>query len=404
MSSPAATFTNAPPSVRPATPVDWLKKNLFSTWYNVIISIILLSMLGNILYRLVSWALGLAQWKVIPANLPLYFVGQFPVDQYWRLWLLLGMITSLAGLSWGAISKNARPFFGRSVLIIAAALALLIVITPTPLPYRLGLLAVEILLFACGWIGHLLANQFKSLWKVLSVGWSLSFLAALFLLVGGLGLKTIQTNMWGGLLLTLIAAVVSSIAAFPIGILIALARQSPLPIIRWVATLYVEFIRGTPLTAILFIGSVMLPYFLPTWFRPDLVLRTIVALIMFCSAYLAETVRSGLQAIPKGQYEAASALGLNKPLALMLIILPQALKIVIPDMVGLFIQMVQETTLISIVGLSELFRISRSILSNPQFIGRYAEVYLFIGLLYWAICYSMSIASRRLEKSLKTTH
>jgi general L-amino acid transport system permease protein len=392
-----------PPIVQ-TTPVAWLKKNLFSTWYNVLITLTLVWLLGKTALDFFRWALQTAQWEVISANLPLYFVGQYPADQFWRLWLILEILVILAGLTWGVVSKNARTFFGSVPLVIAAVIAAIVVVTPTPLPYRLGLLGTELVLFTSGWIGYRMVQRTDRLFKVLSIAWPLSFVLILWLLIGGVGLKQVQSNMLGGLVLTVLAALVSSILAFPLGILLALGRQSSLPAVSWISTGFIEVIRGTPLTAILFVGAVMLPYFLPPDIRPDLVLRTIVGLTLFCMAYTAETIRGGLQAIPKGQFEAASALGLNRPLSLSLIVLPQAIKIVIPAMVGLFIQMVQETTLISIVGLSELFRISRSILSNPLFIGRYAEVYLFIGLLYWVICYSMSIGSRRLEERLRTSH
>jgi general L-amino acid transport system permease protein len=214
----------------------------------------------------------------------------------------------------------------------------------------------------------------------------------------------VPTTAWGGLLLTAFIALVSIVLSFPFGVLLALGRQSSLPIIRWLSTIYIEVMRGVPLIAILFFGLIMIPLFLPGNFRVDLVLRATLGLTLFTAAYLAETVRGGLQAIPKGQYEAASSLGLNTPLSLALIVLPQALKVSIPAIVGLFIALLQDTTLVSIVGLFDLLGISRSILANPQFIGRYAEVYLFIGVLYWGLCYAMSQGSRRLERQLRTTH
>jgi general L-amino acid transport system permease protein len=175
-------------------------------------------------------------------------------------------------------------------------------------------------------------------------------------------------------------------------------------VVRLFSVLYIEVIRGIPLIAILFMGQVIIPLFLPEGMRPDRVLRAIVGLTLFSSAYLAENVRGGLQSIPKGQEEAAKALGLNPPLTVSLIVLPQALKAVIPAIVGQFISLFQDTTLLSIVGLEELLGMSRSILANPNFIGRYSEVYLFVGLLYWIFCYAMSLGSRYVEKKLNTGH
>ncbi|NEQ24298.1 MAG: amino acid ABC transporter permease, partial [Microcoleus sp. SIO2G3] len=226
------------------------------------------------------------------------------------------------------------------------------------------------------------------------------FFVSLWLMLGGLGIRRVETNLWGGLMLTVFLSLVSIVLSFPFGVLLALGRQSSLPAIRWLSTGAIELLRGVPLISLLFIGAYLFPLFLPGNARPDLVIRAIVGLTLFTAAYLAETVRGGLQSIPRGQTEAANALGLNAPLTLALIVLPQALKISIPAIVGLFISLLQDTTLVSIVGLFDLLGISRSILSNPLFIGRYAEVYLFIGLLYWVLCYAMSWGSRRLEYAL----
>jgi general L-amino acid transport system permease protein len=214
----------------------------------------------------------------------------------------------------------------------------------------------------------------------------------------------VATSLWGGLLLTIFMAVVSIFLCFPLGVLLALGRQSSLPVIRWLSVLYIELVRGIPLIAILFIGQNMIPLFLPQGVRPDNILRAIIGLTVFSAAYLAENVRGGLQAIPRGQTEAANALGLNPMLTTGLIVLPQALKISIPAIVGQFISLLQDTTLLSIVGIIDLLGITRAILANPQFIGRYWEAYIFIGAIYWVLCYGMSLGSRRLEESLNTGH
>jgi general L-amino acid transport system permease protein len=248
--------------------------------------------------------------------------------------------------------------------------------------------------------GQQAGKNVPELGRWLSFAWFLSFFIVLWLLTGGFVLREISTNDWGGLLLTLFMAIISIILSFPIGVLLALGRQSSLPVVRWFSILYIELVRGVPLISILFMGQVMIPLFLPEGVRPDRVLRAIVGLTLFSSAYLAENVRGGLQSIPRGQTEAANALGLSIPLVLGLIILPQALKISIPAIVGQFISLFQDTTLLSIVGVVELLGISNSIRSNPQFLGTYAEVYLFIGVIYWVFCYAMSLGSRRLEQVL----
>lgn len=196
---------------------------------------------------------------------------------------------------------------------------------------------------------------------------------------------------------------ISGIAlCFPIGVVLALGRRSDLPVVKGLSIAYIELIRGVPLIAILFMGQVMIPLFLPEGVRPNSIVRAIVGLTIFSAAYLAENVRAGLQAVPRGQSEAAASLGLNKPLTLGLIVLPQALKTAIPAIVGQFISLFQDTTLLGIVGLVELLGISNSILANPTYLGRYSEVYLFIALIYWFFCYAMSLGSRRVEKALHT--
>ena len=356
------------------------------------------------LKRLISWAFTVAKWNVIPANLPLFFVGRFPSDQYWRLWVILGMIAILSGMTWGFLARNSRTLFDKKSLITIGFLGVLAVITPVPIVFRFLLVGLLLLLVAEAWGGKIVGNYVPLIGKWLPFSWFLLLIICVWLIGGGLGLKVVQTNLWGGLMLTLLMSIVSILLSFPLGIILALGRQSSLPIIRILSTIYIEVIRGLPLITILFMGQVLLPLFLPDQVRPDRVLRAIIGLTMFSSAYLAENIRGGLQAIPTGQTEAAKALGLNTPLTIGLIILPQALKISIPAIVGQFISLFQDTTLLSIVGLVELLGMSRSILANPKFLGRYLEVYLFIGILYWIFCYGMSVASQKLEKQLNTEH
>ncbi|MGM9500741.1 amino acid ABC transporter permease [Desertifilum tharense IPPAS B-1220] len=392
------------PPVQQLGPKAWLRKNLFSTWYNSLITIVL----GGILFRsawgFFQWATTTAQWRVISVNFPLFFVGRYPKTEYWRLWLVVILLGGLSGLSWGIIGRKTATLFSRSVLLGLGIAALLILLTPIGISYKLLLLGLLGLVVAKAWAGKQLGNKIPSLGQWVASAWLILFPVILWLIAGGFGLRSVSTNDWGGLLLTLLTSVISILLCFPLGVLLALGRQSPLLAIRWLSILYIELIRGIPLISILFMGQVMFPLFLPAGMRPDRILRAIVGLTLFSAAYLAENVRGGLQAIPRGQTEAAKALGLNSPLMLGLIILPQALKVAIPAMVGQFISLLQDTTLLSIVGLVELLGMSRSILANPQFLGRYAEVYLFDAVLFWIFCYAMSLASRRLEKQLNSEH
>ncbi|MFM2064884.1 MAG: hypothetical protein RLZZ507_4555 [Cyanobacteriota bacterium] len=335
--------------------LTWLKKNLFNNWYNTVLTILCLVFLFWIVKGCIFWAFNQAQWQVIQVNIHLFLVGRFPKSLYWRIWIVLGIITTLSVITWSLFTKQQNIIKQRFSQFILPFLA--------PI-------------------------------------WLLSFAINIWLIGGGFGLQPVSTNLWNGLLLTLLMAVISIVLSFPIGVLLALGRTSNLLIIRWFSILYIEIVRGLPLIGILFIAQVMLPLFLPTDLRLDRLIRGIAGLVLFSTAYMAENVRGGLQSIPRGQIEAAKALGLNTPFVVILIILPQALRAVIPAIVGQFIGLFKDTSLLSLVGLVELTGIARSILAQPQFLGRYAEVYIFIGLIYWVFCYSMSLASRRLEKQL----
>jgi general L-amino acid transport system permease protein len=385
------------PPISSSSPVEWGRKNLFSTWYNGILTVVCLLVLFQALKTLIPWLFIQAQWAVVQTNLRLFFVGLFPQQLYWRVWFSVGIIAAIAALSWGFSQKNSRLWshpvlFALSIAISAA------IFLPIDLTSRLWLLAIIVIATASVWIGRQLSPNIGSR---LPIAWPVSFLIILWFIKGGLGLEETSTNVWNGLLLTLLAAVISITLSFPIGVLLALGRQSSLPVIRWLSVLYIEVVRGLPLIGILFFALTMLQFFLPPEFpNLDRVVRAIAGLTLFSSAYLAENVRGGLQAVPRGQSEAARTLGLNPALVILLIVLPQALKAVIPAIVGQFIGLFKDTSLLALFGLQELTGMSRAILGQPEFQGRYAEVYIFIGAIYWIFCYSMSLASRRLEQKL----
>ncbi len=394
--------SNSTASFKSPTPLKWLENNLFNTWYNTTLTVGIVGFLVWILAGFVTWAKTQAQWTVIPANLSLFMVGRFPSNQYWRLWIVLGLIFGLAGLTWGILARNVPVLFSPSIIIVLSILGVMMTLIPVGIPNRILLVGMVLFLVATAWGGKQLSQTRPDLAKWIPFSWFILLIVAVWFIGGGLGLQSVSSNLWGGLMLTLLMSIISILLSFPIGVLLALGRQSSLPIIRFLSIAYIEVIRGLPLITILFMGQVLVPLFLPEGMRPDRILRAIVGLTMFSSAYLAENVRGGLQAIPRGQTEAAKALGLNTPLVLGLVVLPQALKISIPSIVGQFISLFQDTTLLAIVGLVELLGISRSILANPRFLGRYSEVYLFVGLLYWLFCYLMSQASRKLEQQLNT--
>jgi general L-amino acid transport system permease protein len=395
-------FSSAPPEVAGLGPVAWMKKHLFSDWFNSILTVIIVTVLGLGAFRLITWAFTTAQWEVIPNNLGLFMTGTYPSELYARIWILLAIMCALAGFSWGVIARNVSTLFSRGVLIGIGVICAFIILFPPTRPSALKLLPMVAIVAAMAAAGRAMGRKFPSVGKWVSLSWFVSYFAAIWLIGGGLGLTNVSTNDWGGLVLTLFTAVTGIALCFPLGIILALGRRSALPVVRWLSTAYIEVVRGVPLVAFLFMGQVMIPLFLPEGARPDRVLRAIIALSLFSAAYLAENVRAGLQAVPRGQREAAMSLGLNTPMTLGLIILPQALKIAIPAIVGQFISLFQDTTLLAIVGLAELLGIGRSVLANPNYLGRYAEVYLFLGIIYWIFCYAMSLGSRKIEQKLNT--
>jgi general L-amino acid transport system permease protein len=389
----------APQSIQPLW--QWLRQNLLSTWYNVLLTLICLWIVGQVVGGLWHWAIAKAQWQVVTENLRLILVGRYPVAQLWRLWLVLALIIGIKTFSWGALQSWRRKHLLRVGKV------------------GLGIILVAVLAqwggTTLGWLGAIAALALgssslgawcrgQSFWPRLQpwlpLLWLVSFLVMLWLISGGFGLTPVSTNFWNGLLLTVLVATLSIVLSFPLGVLLALGRRSPLPILRGVSIGYIELVRGLPLIGILFMAQVMLPLLLPPQVTVDQLVRAIAGLTLFSAAYLAETVRGGLQSLPSGQWEAAKALGFSTPLTLGLIILPQALRAVIPAIVGQFIGLFKDTALLSIVGLVELTGIARSITSQPEYLGHYAEVYLVLGLIYWVFCYSMSLASRRLEHRL----
>ncbi|MGP0128573.1 MAG: amino acid ABC transporter permease [cyanobacterium endosymbiont of Rhopalodia musculus] len=382
----------------------WIKKNLFSTWYNILLTVISILFLYWISSGLIHWSFNQAQWEVVRANLRLFFVGRYPISLLWRAWLSLGIIITLVGFSWGILYCKIK-LFNRNTLGLLSFLAVSCSLLAIPVSTQssLSLLGLLILLIISSWEGQKLGQAFPTLKTWLGLIWLSTFFVVLWVLQGGLFLRTVRLDDLSGLILTLLTSIVSITLSFPFGVLLALGRQSNLLVIRCLSIAYIEIIRGLPLIGILFMVQVMLPLVLPMEVRLDRVIRAIAGLTLFSSAYLAENIRGGLQSVPKGQIEAAKALGFNTIFVSILIVLPQALKAVIPTIVGQFISLFKDTSLLAIVGLVDLLGISQSILANPKFIGRYAEVYLFIAVIYWVFCYLMSLASRQLEQKLSTS-
>ena len=385
------------PPLRSQSPWQWAKINLFSSWFNSLLTVACLYLLYQFVSNVWLWATTQAKWSVVSSNLRLFLVGLYPVEEFWRLWGVLAIAGSLAGISWGLWGRFSRTVaIGISSLSVALAILL-----PVDGISKILTLAISAAI-AIGFVIGQQSKRLEAISIILAIAWFLSLPISIWLIGGNLGLTAVDVNAWNGLVLTLIVAISGIIFSFPLGVLLALGRQSTLPLIKWFCVFYIEIIRGLPLIGILFMAQVMLPLFLPAGLEIDRVLRAISAFVFFSAAYLAENVRGGLQSIPKGQAEAARALGLNIPLTITLIVLPQALKASIPAIVGQFIGLFKDTSLVAIVGLVDLMGVSRTVLSQPEFIGRYAEVYLFVALIYWMFCFSLSQASQKLEKKLQT--
>ncbi|WP_455374458.1 amino acid ABC transporter permease [Limibacillus halophilus] len=258
-----------------------------------------------------------------------------------------------------------------------------------------------VLLFVA--LGPLLFDKFPARGKMLIFSAIYPFLAG-WLIVGGLGLPAVETNKLGGVMLTIIIGVTGIVGSLPLGILLALGRVSNLPAVKIVCVVFIEFIRGVPLIALLFIASTMLNYFMPPGTEFDLLLRVLIMVTLFSSAYIAEVVRGGLQAVPKGQYEAADAMGLTYWQSMRLIVLPQALKISIPGIVNTFIGLYKDTTLVIIIGLLDVLGIMKSALADPKWNGLAVEVYIYTAIFFFISCFAMSRYSKYLEEKLHTGH
>jgi general L-amino acid transport system permease protein len=330
--------------------LGWLKKNLFSTWYNVLLTIFSIAFIYVVLRAVITWVVRDARWEVVVVNLKVFMIGRYPAKEAWRVLASLGIVVLLAMLTWVFRRAEGKP---RRWLVI---------------------------------------------------GWLLS-LPLITILLRGFSrespfLPLVSEDVWSGLLLTLVLAVVGIVASFPLGVLLALGRRSKLPAIKVLCTVYIETIRGVPLISVLFMSQLMLPLFLPPEIRLGTVMRALTGMTLFSAAYTAENVRGGLAAIPRGQYEAARAVGLNEVLVMGLIVLPQALRAVIPAIVGQFISLFKDTTLVAIVGLLDLLGIAKAVTGQKEFIGLHKEVYAFAAVIFFIFCYTMSHASRRLEQAL----
>ncbi len=386
---------------KPPSPWEWVRKNLFSSWINALLTIIGVTVVYFALVNVATWAIKTADWRPITTAPLLFLVGQYPRDELWRVGLSTIMITFLLGMSWGIWKHYIRPF-AIFLGILMGILAIIPLETATiTLPIRVFMLINPVLIY----LGYRLGRTKRVHGNLVAMLWLIALILIPLVILPGFTnsslLPSVPTTAWGGLLITLLLSVGGIVLSFPFGVLLALGRRSSLPVVKLFSIFFIEIVRGVPLVTILFMFSVILALFLPTESRIDRVIRALLGMVVFTAAYTAENVRGGLQAIPPGQVEAAKALGLKSVHVTSLIVLPQALRMVIPTIVGQFITLFKDTTLVYIVGINDLLGMGNAVLKlEPQFVRLQMEVYLFIALIFWVFSYFMSYASLQLEKAL----
>jgi general L-amino acid transport system permease protein len=386
-----------PPPSTTTPPVAWLRTNLFSGPINGLVTVLVATALGWLALQVVGWAITEARWSVVTDNLRIFLIGRYPGDLAWRIWLSLAILSVLTGLGARAFGRTTR-MLSVTLSAVQALIALLILASPIG---RLGAVAYGANALVV-WVAFAIGVRGWVPKRLLTIAWLVSLPLTFLLIAGfrGTPLASVSTNDWGGLLLTVLLATVAIVLSFPLGVLLALGRRSRLPVVRAISIGYIELIRGVPLVTILFMADLILPLLVPGEWRLDRVARAMGGLTIFSAAYVAENVRGGLQAIPTGQIEAAQALGLSTVQTNLTIVLPQALRSVIPANVGLFISLLKDTTLVGIIGLLELLSIGRAVLAQPTSLGARMEVYAFVAAVFFVLCYAMSQASYRIERAL----
>lgn len=398
----------------PPGPKTWLKENLFSNFFNSLMSIILIPTFFWIVYIALRWAFVTADWTPVTSNPMLFVIGQYPRAELWRVGVSLAGVMLLLGLSWGhwggimrTIATWAAGLFAVFAFLPIQHEDLQIVMFSVSgfdvnVRIFMGILAATVVL------GYLLGNLKKVGTGVILTSWLLLPILMLVVLSGFADnelMPSISTTLWGGLLVTFILAFGGILLSFPIGVALALGRRSELPVVKVFSTVIIEGIRGVPLVTILFMFSTILTLLIPPDAVIDRLVRALMAVTLFSAAYTAENVRGGMQAVDIGQVEAAKAVGMSSWKIMTFIVLPQAIRAILPAIVGQFIALFKDTTLVVIVGINDFLGIGRSIIKqSPDFLQLQIEVYIFIAAVYMLFSYLMSMASRRLESTLGVQH
>ena len=387
----------------------WIRENLFSSFFNGVLTVVSGILILIAAWFGLSWALlGGADWTVIATVGGGFFIGQYNTELacpgqncFWRPQAGLILVTVLLGMAWGFTGAVGKKI-ALSVAIVSAALAFL--------PYsfeRMGM-DVRLLLLAnlpAVFVGWALARytSLLTVQRVVIFG-VIVFLLTLVLLRGlpGVpGMQPVSVVNWGGLMLNLLLAVAGIVLSLPIGIALALGRRSNLPIVKLLCVVFIEIFRGVPLITLLFMSQVLVPLAFPEDFPQNSVFRAAIIITLFSSAYMAENIRGGLQALSRGQVEAARALGLAGWQTTLLIELPQAVRNVIPAIVGQFIALFKDTSLVYIIGMLDVVEIGRAFIQgNPEYLGNARELFIFLSIVFWIFTYSMSYVSGHIEERL----
>ncbi|MBK0329027.1 amino acid ABC transporter permease [Rhodobacteraceae bacterium F11138] len=354
------TVTFQPTEPRPAPvhqtkAIAWLRSNLFGSWFDTLVTLALTGLLLSFVPDLIRW---------------LFVTATFQGDDT--------VCRENGGACW--------PF------IIEKFQVLMIGVYPQDLAWRPAICAIALVVLA--WLTYW--DRIRGV--ALIVAWAVLPIFALIMIGGAFGMQEVDQSVWGGLMLSIMLALVGVIVSIPLGILLALGRHYGSPAIKVLCVTFIELLRGVPLITILFMASVMMPLFLPPELVINNLLRIQIGLIMFSSAYMAEVVRGGLQAIPKGQSEASLSLGVSPVYTVAFIIVPQALRHVLPPLIGRCIALFKDTSLVIIVGLLDFLGMIKSAALDTDWLGFQAEAYVFAALVYWLICYSLSLYGRQLEK------
>ena len=401
--------------------VGWMRSNLFSGPVNTILTLAGIALLILVIPPILNWTIfdavwtggsdacranpGAACWAFASNWWEFFLYGFYDKTERWRIDLVLWAL--YVGVAFIVVDDEARSKRPTSTILAFCIAALSVVFISmlvthnAPIMWMMigGLLSVGLVLWA--WNLH---NGRSRIAMILLFCFPVF---AFFLLGGGvLGLPVVSTSDWGGFSLTLVIAITGIVASLPLGVLLALGRRSEMPVLRLISTLFIEFWRGVPLITVLFMASFMLPLFAPKGVEFDQLMRALIGVALFSSAYMAEVIRGGLQAIPKGQNEGAMSLGLSYWKMMGLIVMPQALKIVIPGIVNTFIGLFKDTTLVLIIGLLDFLSSVQTATTNPEWSIKSVPYtgYAFVALVFWVHCYGMAWYSRHLEEKLHTGH